>query len=182
MIRTRHIATLRGQQVDHVQTERLKAKLRRLRKHRRPLHLTAAELEEILQWKFGHRFNRKRYRRTANTERVIRSVTALALTITHPDKDYELELRMRTLCVLRGVSTMVASAVLALTFPNKYAVIDFRVWRQLFGEQKYAFSIADYKKYMHAMHRLSKQLQWPVQEVDHAIWEYDRRKSGARWP
>jgi thermostable 8-oxoguanine DNA glycosylase len=182
MIRTRHIATLRGQQVDHVQTERLKAKLRRLRKHRRPLHLTAAELEEILRWKFGRRFNRKQYRRRANPERVIRSVTTLALTVTHADKDYELELRMRTLCVLRGVSTMVASAILALTFPNKYAVIDFRVWRQLFGQQKYTFSIADYKKYMHVMHRLSKQLHWPVQEVDHAIWEYDRRRSGAQWP
>ncbi len=182
MISTSKIIPLRRKQVDYVETERLKARLRSLRKRRHPLYLTAAEFEEILTWKFGRQAQRHRERRQANTDRVIRSVTRLALNLTHPDRDYELGLRLSILCTLRGVSLLVASAVLALTFPDEYAVIDFRVWRQLFTEQRYSFSIAHYRKYMRVMRRLARQLNWPVQEVDHAIWEYDRRKCGAAWP
>lgn len=69
------------------------------------------------------------------------------------------------------------SAILALLFPKEYAVIDFRVWRQLFGKYQTTFSVADYKKYMREIRRLANELNWPVQEVDHAIWEYDRRNN-----
>jgi len=182
LIKTARIVLLRGHEIDHVQTLRLKAKLRHLRKVRRPFYLTGAELGEILRWKFGQKARSGRYRREASMEDVIRNVTSVALTITHSDKDYELELRVSILCALREVSIMVASAILALAFPDEYAVIDFRVWRQLFGKRKYAFSISDYRKYMRVMRVLAEQLGWPVQEVDHAIWEYDRRKSRAPWP
>ena len=99
------------------------------------------------------------------------------MTITHPDKEYELELRMGILCSLRGVAVSVASAVLALVFPEEYAVIDFRSWRRLFGEGGTSFSISKYKKYLREIRRLANELDWPVQEVDHAIWEYDRGQS-----
>jgi thermostable 8-oxoguanine DNA glycosylase len=182
MIPTSLISPLRRRQVDYADTERLKAKLRRLRRERRPFHLTAADFEEILRWKFGRRAARLRSRRAANTGRVIRAVTGAALSLSHPDEEYEQELRLRLLCSMRGVSVMVASAILALSFPDRYAVIDFRVWRQLFGEQRYHFTASHYRRYMRAMRPLAKRLGWPVQEVDHAIWEYDRRRSGAPWP
>jgi len=81
---------------------------------------------------------------------------------------------------LNGVSIPVASAVLAIVFPEKYAVIDFRGWRQVFGEEKRTFSIRDYKKYLCAIHRLANELGWKVQEVDLAIWEYDRANNGSK--
>ena len=178
MITAAQIAPLRTAATDYEETKRLKAKLARVRRERQPLYLTGAEFEEILRWKLGQQFGRQRRRRSTNTEEIIRAVTGLALTITHHDKEYELELRMGILCSLRGVAVPVASAVLALVFPSEYAVIDFRGWRQIFGEGETVFSIPKYKRYLREIRRLADELGWLAQEVDHAIWEHDRRNSG----
>jgi len=146
------------------------------------MYLTLDELDRVLQWKLRGQHGRQRERRKANTEDVIRVVTGAALSIEHPDEDYEIELRLGILCTLRGVGVPVASAILALVFPERYAVIDFRGWRQVFGEERTTFSVSDYKRYLREIRRLSLELGWPVQEVDLAIWEYDRingRKSAA---
>ncbi len=161
--------------IDDEETRKLKAKLANLHRERNPFFLNKLEFEEILPWKLGQQIGRQRKARLANNDEVIRSVTSLAFTITHPDTEYQLELRMVILCVLRGVGVPVASAVLSLIFPEDYAVIDYRVWRQLFNEDKTAFSIPDYKRYIQKIQSLAAELGWPSQEVDHAIWEYDRR-------
>ena len=119
---------------DYDQTQRLKRQFAVLRQERVPLYLTLAELNEILRWKLRGQFGRQRARRRLNTDEVIRAVTTAALSLTHPDDDYETELRLGLLCTLRGVGVPVASAILALVFPERYAVIDFRGWRQLFTE------------------------------------------------
>jgi len=175
MITAAQIVSYRTSADDYQETERLKTSLSCLRRERVPLYLTGAEFEQILTWKLRSQYGRQRERRKANTEDVVRAVTGLALTITHPDDEYETELRVATLCALRGVSVPVASAVLALVFPEKYAVIDFRGWRQVFGKEKAVFTIRDYCRYLRELRLLADQLRWPVQEVDLAIWEYDRK-------
>ncbi|MBI3957576.1 MAG: hypothetical protein HY328_02115 [Chloroflexi bacterium] len=177
MITAKEIAPLHKQAIDFDDTEQLKAKFAQLRRQRKPLYLTASEFENVLEWKLGQQIGRQRNLRAANTDELIRAVTEIALTITHPDKEYELELRTDILCALRGVGVPVASAVLALVFPEEYAVIDFRNWRQLFNEDKTVFSTPEYKRYMKKIRLLANELGWSVQEVDHAIWEYDKRNS-----
>ena len=154
--------------------ETLKAELARLRQERHPFFLTSAEFERILKWKLRAQYGRGQEYRSSNIEDVVQSITGLALTITHPSKEYELELRVNILCALRGVAVPVASAVLALVCPEEYAVIDYRVWRQVFDEDKRNFLVGDYKKYMQAIRGLANELGWPAQQVDIAIWEYDR--------
>lgn len=163
---------------DYGFTERLKAQFARLRCERRPPYLTSEEFDEILRWKLRGQYGRQRERRRANTEDLLQTVTGAALSITHCDEDYETELRLNILCSIRGVGVPVASAILALVFPEKYAVIDFRGWRQIFGEVRTTFSISDYKRYLCEIKRLAVELGWPVQEVDLAIWEYDRVNGG----
>jgi len=175
MITASQIAGLRTSSIDFDETQRLKAELAQLLVKRDPFFLTAVEFDEILKWKLRAQHARQQARRAANTDEVIRSVTGLALTISHSDKDYELELRVGILCALRGVGVPVASAVLALVFPEEYAVIDSRGWRQVFDQEKTTFSVCDYKRYLDEIRRLSHQLGWSPQEVDLAIWEYDRR-------
>lgn len=175
MVTLAQIEPLRFAAVDHQDTERLKAKLARLRAEREPLFLTRAEFEEILHWKLGSQRGRTKRWWQFNNDDIVREVTTLALNINHPDMDYQLELRTAILSAMRGVGVPVASAVLALVFPAEYAVIDFRVWRQLFDEDKRVFFIPDYRRHMNALRPLAQRLGWDVQEVDHAIWEYDRR-------
>jgi len=142
------------------------------------MYLTLDEFDRVLQWKLRGQYGRHQERRKANTDDVIRVVTGAALSIEHPDKDYEIELRFGILGALRGVGVPVASAILALVFPERYAVIDFRGWRQVFGEDKEQFSVSDYKRYLPRIQNLAQELGWPVQEVDLAIWEYDRINGG----
>jgi hypothetical protein len=174
------IAQLQGSAVDFGDAEALKSKLAKLRAQRHPFFLTASDFDDILRWKLRQQYGRQRGLRGLNTGEIVRSITGLAFTITHHDKDYELELRVAVLCALRGVGVPVASAILALTLPEEYAVIDFRGWRQVFDEYKTTFSIPDYKKYLHEIHQLAAELGWAAQEVDLAIWEYDRRQSQTR--
>ncbi|MCZ7542258.1 MAG: hypothetical protein M5R40_01385 [Anaerolineae bacterium] len=179
MITAAQLIPYRGAGEDYVWTEDLKSRFQRLRSERQPFYLTFEEFDEILHWKLDQQYGRQRERRKANTDEVIRAITGAALTITLAEdevqEEYELELRIGILCALRGVGVPVASAVLALVFPEKYAVIDFRGWRQVFGEEKRnGFSIADYKRYLREVRRLADELRWLVQEVDLAIWVYDK--------
>lgn len=173
MITASQIANLRTASRDYAETERLKERFARVRRERNPLYLTKEDFEKILRWKLAGQYNRGRKMREVNTEEVIRTVTGVALSISHADRDYEIELRVGILAALRGVGVPVASAVLALVFPEEYAVIDFRSWRQVFGAERPWFSIGDYKRYMDALRPLAEELGWPVQEVDLAIWAYD---------
>lgn len=171
MIQANDIRDLRPKDEE---TQQLIAKLARLRQRRSRFYLTAGEFDKILRWKLRGQYGRVRRLLVQNDEKTVRTVTGAALTITHDDKDDELELRVGVLCTLRGVGVPVASAVLALVFPKEYGVIDFRVWRQLFGEERRGFSIRDYKRYVAKLREIAAKLRWPVQEVDLAIWQYDR--------
>ncbi|MGD0766489.1 MAG: hypothetical protein ABR978_09340 [Dehalococcoidia bacterium] len=170
-------AQIRRSVTKDAETESLKERLAHLRAQRCPFFLNKADFEEILRWKLRGQFGRQRARRAKNTSEIIRKVTRFALTIEHSDKEYELELRLAILCSLRGVDVPVASAVLALVFPEQYAVIDFRGWRQVFNKDKSTFSIPDYKRYLANIRGWAAELGLQVQQVDLAIWEYDRVQS-----
>lgn len=174
MIAASQIAGLKTASIDFDETEQLISKLAQLRRERKDFFLTKAEFDEILRWKLRGQYGRQRALRASNTDELIRAITGLALTIKHSDKNYELELRVRLLCALRGIGVPVASAVLAMVYPQEYAVIDFRVWRQIFDEERSVFSVANYRRYMREIRGLARELGWTVQAVDLAIWEYDR--------
>lgn len=159
---------------DYALTEQLKAHFAQMKQERYPMYLTLDEFDRVLRWKLRGQYGRQRERRAANTDEVVRVVTEAALSIEHPDNDYEIELRFGILCTLRGVGVPVASTILALVFPERYTVIDFRGWRQVFGEARRTFSVSDYKRYLREIQKLAQALGWNVQEVDLAIWEYDR--------
>ncbi len=109
-------------------------------------------------------------------------VTRAAFEVSAIEGGDTLKIRTALLTALPIVGVPVASAILALVMPEEYGVVDFRGWHQVFSEKRGSFSIKDYSRYMIHLWRLSDELQWLPQEVDHAIWEYDRRTKQGRTP
>jgi thermostable 8-oxoguanine DNA glycosylase len=150
-----------------------------MREQRDALSLGLPDLERILQWKLRSQYGRTARYRTLLTDSIVRQVTAVAFAVQHPDEEFETQLKVRLLCTLPGVGIGVASAILALTHPERYAVIDYRNWRKVFDEERTTFSLSQYNQYLSRIRDLAAQLGWRPQEVDLAIWEHDRRIGGS---
>lgn len=175
MIQPRQITHLRTTSDDYAFTEEVKDEVRLVRSTRKPFYLTATELERIFEWKLRSQYGRQQEQRARNTEAIYQTVTRAAFEIEDADWEYEATVRLGILTALPGVGVPVASAILALTEPDRYCVIDFRGWRAIFGTDRRGFSVANYRAYVSEVGQLAHELGWPVQETDLALWEYDRR-------
>jgi thermostable 8-oxoguanine DNA glycosylase len=159
-------------------TYNLIQKIEKLKKERTPLYLNKPEFEEILIWKLRTQYARQRKYREKNTNEIIQKITRTAFEIKHADWQYETELKLNILIALRGVGVPVASAILTLCYPEKYAVIDFRIVRQLFGKPKTNFPIRKYLEYLNTIRNIAKKYEVTPQQVDMAIWQYDIKMNG----
>jgi hypothetical protein len=92
-----------------------------LRPARQRGYLTLRELASICHWKSPRAIRQIR----RNSKHAVRAVTRRAL-LSRNERE-----RVSTLIELYGVSVPMASAVLTLLFPRRYAVIDIRVWQLL---------------------------------------------------
>lgn len=122
---------------DFRKTKNLILKIYELKKIRKPFYLERANFEEILKWKLRNQYGRKkRYRDKRLSDDIIKKITSLALNLDHENEEFEIEYRLKLLSVLPGVDIPVASSILTLCFPEKYGVLDFRVWRTLFPKKR----------------------------------------------
>lgn len=161
---------------DHVEAETIKAAFRARRSERHPFFLTGEELNQVFQWKLRGAHERTAFQRDRNTEFAYRAVTEAVFRIVGPDTEYESVVRLGLLSALAGVGVPLASAVLALTEPDRYCVVDRRGWRAIFGKERESFTPFDYVHYLGEVARLAAELGWPIQETDAAVREYDRRR------
>jgi len=180
MITADDIRDLRTVSADYQETESIKALLAAKRERDGDLYLTLEDFQRIVQWKLRQQLGRANHLLIQNTSALVEQTTRLALSAQIDDPDYEFQFRFSVLTTLRGVGTGVASAILALAYPEKYCVVDYRGWRQVFRRNKTMFTLADYRKYLFKVLKLAKELQWPPQEVDFAIWEFDKRNRNRR--
>lgn len=88
---------------------------------RRRGYLTRAELITVCRWKSPRAIRHIRRNRSAT----IRSITKEAFSTRSE------QLKLSLLTHLHGVSVPMASAILTLTHPRRYGVIDIRVWQVL---------------------------------------------------
>ncbi len=99
------------------------ALIQRLRPARHRGYLTTGELRDVCRWKSPRAAGLVRL----NDHRRVRKATGTALRATS-----ELE-RIHALVTLQGVSVPTASAILTMLNPERYGVIDIRVWQLLHG-------------------------------------------------
>jgi len=177
MIKADDLRDLRTGSDDYEKTEALKADFLKQRDERQPFFLTAEELDRVFRWKLRGQYGRQHQLRAKSSDAAYRAVVEATFKIVGPDLEYESATRLRLLTALPGIGIPVASAILALTEPAHYCVIDFRGWRAVFGEMRNNFTIKDYLRYRTEVARFAAELGWSAQETDLAIWELDRRHS-----
>jgi thermostable 8-oxoguanine DNA glycosylase len=177
MIKADDIRDLRKASPDYAETEALKAEFRKRREERSPFFLTAEELDRVFHWKLRSQYGRVAGHLAKNSDSEYRAVTKKVFAVVSDVFKDECTVRLKLLVTLHGVGVPIASAILALTEPERYCVIDFRGWRAVFDEERKSFCISHYLKYRNEVARIAADLGWPLQEADLAIWEYDRRRS-----
>jgi hypothetical protein len=126
---------------------------------------------EIVTWKLAGQEDRTRHLRTKLTDDLVRKITACAFSLAHSDRDYLTRGHLYVLQGISGVSTGVASAILALAFPDQYCVIDPRIWKTIYGQKQEQFSLSDYRHCLADVLSASVNLRWPPQGVDFFAWK-----------
>jgi hypothetical protein len=156
---------------DWVGTVTLKLKVKNRVGQPPSVGLSLALFNEIVTWKLAGQEDRTRGLRDRLTDDLVRKITACAFSLAHPDRDYLTRARLYVLQGIPGVSTGVASAILALTFPDQYCVIDPRIWKAIYGQNQKQFSLADYRHCLADVLPAAVTLGWPPQEVDFFAWK-----------
>jgi len=173
------VATVLARSQLRAEADGLKTHFSKLRRSRDPFYFDVADLDAVLRFKLRGQYARQSVRRRANEAVAVRAVTEAAFRVRSDDPDYELEVRAGLLASLPGIGVGVASAILALTEPESYGVIDVRAWRQLFpgARKRPPFTVTDYRKFMAELRALANRLGYTPQEIDVALWELDASRS-----
>ncbi len=133
--------------------------------------LNKEELIKILRWKSPR--PSKLYNQ--NEENDILHITKLALS----QKDDALNIYI--LSALKGVSYPSASAILMFYNPDKFPVLDTRVWKQLYkcnlvneNPRGMNFTLNQWRKYLEVIRGLSVQYNLSTRQIEKRIFDYDK--------
>jgi thermostable 8-oxoguanine DNA glycosylase len=127
--------------------------------------------ENILKWKLRKQKGRTEKHRKYNTDDIINILTSSAIRIEHPNSNIMDQIRASVLMSIPGVGIGVASAILALTYPESYGVIDYINWKVLYEENKRSFSMNEYLHYLNDLRKIAKDFNTNVQDVDYLLWK-----------
>jgi len=170
MINLHEIKNYVGRAVDEKETNELKEYFRKLKEIRNPIFIDSNDFERILRWKLRGQYNRNIRHIRKNNNEVIKEITKHAFSVSCTNNEKEIEEKIKILRKLDGVGVGVASAILALIFPEKYCVIDFRGWEYIFGEEKRTFTVSEYIKYLKEIKNIADKIGLTPQETDLAVW------------
>jgi len=139
-------------------------------------YLTRSELEAVCHWKSPRAIRHIR----ANTPASVRAATRAALATRSERR------RLEALMQLDGVSVPMASAVLTLLWPERYGVIDIRVWQVLHAlggvegnPGGRGFTFAHWSRFLALLRGFSKRLGVSARAVERALFAAHRaRQSG----
>ena len=143
-----------------------------LRVARQRGYLTKREFLAICRWKSPRSIRHC----MKNSPARIRRQSAMALASRSE------QVRFDALTSLEGVGAPTASAILTLTNPRRYGVIDIRVWQLLveFGSVRtkpggVGFTFSDWHLYLATLREHAKQLGVTVRAVEYSLFLYHQR-------
>jgi hypothetical protein len=128
---------------------------------------TRKDVLAVCGWKSAR--TRPLWSHPANSERVVREVTRVALSTKIE------QLKIAALLVLRGVSWPTASVLLHFGTNNRYPILDYRALWSLGNDKPPApYTFEYWRAYTEACRRLAKQAGITMRELDRALWQYSK--------
>jgi hypothetical protein len=136
-------------------------------------YFTRSEFLSMCKWKEPR--ERRRQDWAANTEDEVRMLSARAFGASDEAR------RILHLCRLRGVGIPVASAFLTLVDPERYGVIDIRVWQFLafYQEVDYdpdgsALQVLHWLDYLDKIRLSADELKVSVRTIERTLFQHHR--------
>ena len=159
-LKDRRMAARKAADRDLAEVESLKHSLARAREKRRPFYLKREEFLAVCRWKLGDQYSRHtgQLLESSSAKRIQRT-TEMAFAFSDPDAEFALSGRIALLGLLPGVGIGLATAILALCYPKRYAPIEARLWAALFEEKRSTFELADYRRYLTRLAELAAELK-----------------------
>jgi hypothetical protein len=132
---------------------------------------TKSDLGNILRWKHMHSL----------MPRIVRETPDIEIRLAHALCVQDEESRMEALCRIRDIGPALASVLLTLTFPKRYAPLDHHAWNGLcrlgfeLARKPFSgggYSIAElmrYEKIVVTLARMANTTPWDVAKALHAL-------------
>ncbi len=165
----RDLRTLLAHEMVDSETPKTEALIHGLRPVRRRGYLTRSEFLRICRWKSPRGIRHCE----SNSAAQVRYWTAKAF------KTRSERVRFEALQQLAGVGAPTASAILALTNPKRYGVIDIRVWQLLFSLKSVrtkphgvGFTFSNWYHYLKKLQYYAKEFGVPVRQVELTLFRY----------
>jgi thermostable 8-oxoguanine DNA glycosylase len=136
-------------------------------------NLTRDNLNVIVSWKMEgvHHSRVMSYLGQNKDDAIVHALNSAAKAGTEAEA-------IETLDRLHGVGIPVASAILTMINPNKYAIIDVYALRSLGIEDGPTDRTEYYIAYLRKCRELAEELRMPLRILDHAMWQwgYEHRR------
>jgi hypothetical protein len=127
--------------------------------------LTKKQLYKVARWKTPRVSKIVK----SNSDAIVRGITTFALKTSNE------KYKIRILCTLDGIGIPRASAILAMSNPQKYGVIDINAWYALTGEKKQSFNDDDWIWYLEQIRKLARKHRKTPRQIDMALMKYGQR-------
>jgi hypothetical protein len=155
---------------DYAETLDLKVQIALSLSKRKEPYINAIELDNILKWKLDKQYNRSKILRQINLDEIVIPITKACFAIQSNDFEYKAEIQLKLLTALRGIAIPLASAVLAICFPNQYAVIDSVLWEYVYKNKKSNFTTNDYLIFIKDMNKLACLAELDLHDAEFGLW------------
>ena len=141
--------------------------IRELRQARARGYLTREELEKVCRWKSARAIRLIRRNSVAR----VRAATRQALETRSERR------RLEALRTLDGVSIPMASAILTLLNPQRYGVIDIRVWQLLYALEEVTkksggvgFNFNNWYQFLMKLRYFAKKLRVRARDIERSLF------------
>jgi hypothetical protein len=156
---------------DFINLDSLRGEFSHKLNSRKEKFLDSKEFEQILCWKLDTQAHRSKKLRLVNVDGLVIPITKAYFNLKSENFEYETEVKIKLLTSLKGVGTPLASAVMAITEPQKYCIVDSVLWEFIFNEEKSSFTTNDYLKFHKVIIERSEKLDRDVQKTEFTLWK-----------